>query len=369
MEYQKVGFFGYILRLINWLLILSLLISYIAQWVSPEVFWVIAFFGLAFPILFVLNVLFLIHWIFRRRKFLIYPLIALMIGLPMLGRFFQVGSNSEIISGGNTIKVLSYNVHVLDYYQRKFGGHGTARDMIIEKMQMEDADIYCMQEFYTKKKAGIDNVKLFKESLNTPYSFNSLYFPGSSTVQNVIFSKYPIKDSGLIGALQDAAGGVFADIEIDGVIVRVYSVHLESIKISGERNVLDKYKDLQSPAGQEEAKKQSITFVNKFKTAFAARAKQISVLKNHIANSPYPVIIVGDLNDTPSSYAYSQLRADLDDAFVQRGGGFGKTYIGKYPSFRIDNIFYDPQFSCKNYNTIQIELSDHYPISAEFSLD
>ena len=369
MEHQRIGFLGYILRILNWILILALLVSYLAQWVSPEMVWLIAFFGLGFPVLYVLNIVFLLHWTFRRRKFLVYPLIVLLMGLPMLGRFLQLGSNTEHIASGNSLKVLSYNVHVLDYYGNKFGNSGFARDQIIEKMKLENADIYCMQEFYTKKKAGIDNVKLFKQSLETPYTFNSLYFPGSSTVQNVIFSKYPIISSGLVGNIDDSSGGIFADIEVNDVIIRVYSVHLESIQISSERNVLGKYMNLNSPEGQELAKKQSFKFINKFKVAFASRARQITVLKNHIANSQYPIIILGDLNDTPSSYAYSQLRADLDDAFVERGGGFGQTYIGKYPSFRIDNIFYDPQFTCNAYNTIQVTLSDHYPISAEFTVD
>jgi len=369
MERQRIGFLGYILRLINWLLILSLLVSYMAQWISPEVFWVIAFFGLAFPVLYILNAIFLLHWIFRRRRFLVYPLIILMVGLPMLGRFFQTGSNAEHIGGGNAIKVLTYNVHVLDYYQPSFGGNGFARDQIIEKMKLENADIYCMQEFYTKKKVGKDNVKLFKKSLETPFAFNSPYVPGSSTLQNVIFSKYPIINSGLVGSLHEGAAGIFADIEVDNIKVRVYSVHLESIKISSERDVLNKFTDLQSEDGKQKAKQQSITFIKKFKSAFAARAQQITDLKNHIANSQYPVIILGDFNDTPSSYAYRQLRGDLDDAFVQRGAGLGQTYIGKYPSFRIDNIFYDPQFTCINYNTVQVKLSDHYPITAAFTID
>ena len=369
MEHQKVGFLGYILRLINWIFIFSLLVSYLAQWISPEMFWIIAFFGLAFPVLYIINIIFLVHWVFRRRRFLVYPLIILIVGLPMLGRFFQTGSNAEHIDGGNALKVLSYNVHVLDYYNNSYGNKGFARDQIIEKMKLENVDILCMQEFYSKKKAGSNNIKLFKKELEIPYVYNSAYVPRSSTLQNVIFSKYPIINNGLVGTLEEGAAGIFADIEIDNIIVRVYSVHLESIKISGEKDVLDKYKDLQSESGKQKAKEQSITFINKFKAAFAARAHQISVLRNHIDNSQYPVIIMGDFNDTPSSYAYSQLRGDLDDAFVQQGGGFGQTYIGRYPSFRIDNIFYDPQFTCNAYNTVQIKLSDHYPITAEFTID
>ncbi len=373
MEKQAIGFFGYILRFINWLFIIGLLGSYSAQWISPELFWPVAFLGIAFPVFAIVNIIFLVHWMFRRRRFLIYPLITLMVGMPMIGRFIQFGSNTEIVDGGNSLKIISYNVHVLDYYQNKFGTTGTARDKIIDKMNLEKADIYCFQEFYPKDRQAQNITNLFIKGLDTPYRYGVRYMPNTSSIHNVIFSKYPIiakgqvKD-GIEGNAEDI-GAIYADIEVEDSKIRVYSVHLTSIRISNEKDVMSKLTNIDTPQGQEQAKEQSVKMINKFKIAFASRAKQIAIIKEHIANSPYPVIIVGDFNDTPSSYAYSQLRGDLDDAFIEKGSGFGQTYIGPYPSFRIDNIFYDPQFTCNDYNTIDVKLSDHYPISAEFSID
>ncbi len=370
MEKQAIGFFGYLLRLINWIFIIAILASYLAQWISPEMVWPLAFFGIAYPIFLIVNVIFLIHWIFRRRRFLIYPLIALVIGMPMIGRFFQIGSNTEIVGDSYQFKILSYNVHVLDYYKNNSGEKGFIRDQILDKMVLEDADIYCFQEFYPKEKKGTDNIKYFKEKLDTKYSYSAKYIPHTSNISNVILSKFPIINKGKVrdGSKGESIGAVFVDLQINDTKVRVYSVHLESIKISGEKDVLKKITSIETEEGQEVAKKQSIHMIKKFKNAFALRAKQIALLKEHIDNSPFPVFIVGDFNDTPSSYAYSQLRADLDDAFIEKGSGLGQTYIGPYPSFRIDNIFYDPQFTCTGYNTIKIKLSDHYPISAKFSI-
>lgn len=371
MEKQPVGFFGYIIRFINCIFIFGLLGSYCAQWISPETFWPVAFLGIAYPVFAIVNLIFLIHWIFRKRKFLIYPLISLMVGLPMVGRFIQFGSNSEIVDANNDIKLVSYNVHVLDYYQNKFGVTGYARDKIIEKMKLEDADIYCMQEFYPKDKKGNKITKMFTKGLETPYKYSDVYMPYTNSVHNAIFSKFPIVAKGQVkaGYEGESIGAIYADIEIDNSKIRVYSVHLKSIRISGEKDVIGKLTNIDTPQGQETAKEQSMKMINKFKIAFAERAKQIAIIKEHISNSPYSVIIAGDFNDTPSSYAYKQLRGDLDDAFVENGSGMGQTYIGPYPSFRIDNIFYDPQFTCNKYNTIDVKLSDHYPISAEFSLD
>ncbi len=370
MERQRIGIIGYIMRLINWIFILGLLLSYLAQWISPEVFWPISFFGLAYPILIIVNILFLTHWIFRRRKFLIYPLLAIMVGLPMLGRFVQFGSNTEVIDASNNLKIITYNVHVLDYYHQHYGGSGYAGDLILEKMKLENADIYCMQEFYCKGDKGKILISKYKEQLNTPYTYHKLYGSKNSNIANVIFSKYPIIRNGIVENPKDKykIPGIFADIELNGSEIRIYSVHLKSIHISGNIDLMNDISNLDTEEGQQKAKDNSIYFINKFKKAFSERSVQISSLKNHIANSPFPVIIAGDFNDTPSSYAYSQLRDGLDDAFVKKGGGFGQTYIGPYPSFRIDNILFDPQFTCTDYNTIKIKLSDHYPISAEFGI-
>lgn len=373
MERQPIGFLGYVLRFINWIFIIGLLGSYLAQWISPVLFWPIAFLGIAFPVFAIVNLLFLIHWIFRRRRFLIYPLLILLVGLPMIGRFIQFGSNTEVVDGGSSLKIVSYNVHVLDYYQNNFGTTGTARDKIIEKMKLENADVYCMQEFYPEDNKGNDIARMFTKGLDTPHSYSVSYVSRKNSIHNVIFSKFPIIAKGEIkeggdGNTEDL-GAIYVDLEVEGSKIRVYSVHLKSIKISGEKDVMSKLTNIDTPQGQEKAKEQSVKMIKKFKIAFDARAKQIAIIKEHITNSPYPVIIAGDFNDTPSSYAYSQLRGDLDDAFIEKGSGLGQTYIGRYPSFRIDNIFYDPQFTCNQYNTIDVKLSDHYPISAEFSID
>ena len=94
---------------------------------------------------------------------------------------------------------------------------------------------------------------------------------------------------------------------------------------------------------------------------------QVDDVSQHINNSPYPVIVCGDFNDTPVSYTYHQLSKNLNDAFVESGKGINYTYSGILPVFRIDYILYDDFFKSHDYNVNKIKISDHYPVSCNFS--
>mgnify|MGYP000267215571 FL=1 len=56
------------------------------------------------------------------------------------------------------------------------------------------------------------------------------------------------------------------------------------------------------------------------------RNRQADLLANAIAESPYPVIVCGDFNDTPASYVYRKISRSLQDCFLQAG----RTWKGSY---------------------------------------
>lgn len=92
------------------------------------------------------------------------------------------------------------------------------------------------------------------------------------------------------------------------------------------------------------------------------------MMKDHMAQCPYPYIVAGDFNDTPSSYAVNQMSKGIKNAFREKGRGLGRTYNGDIPNYQIDYILVSPQFDVLNYTVIEKKLSDHYPIRSDLLL-
>jgi len=75
------------------------------------------------------------------------------------------------------------------------------------------------------------------------------------------------------------------------------------------------------------------------------------------------VVVMGDFNDTPQSYAYRKIKRSLHDAFRRAGNGFGNTYAGELPSFRIDYILFSNSYIPYEFKRIKTNYSDHFPIT------
>ena len=119
--------------------------------------------------------------------------------------------------------------------------------------------------------------------------------------------------------------------------IRIYNVHLASNWFESED-----YEFLERPSveGAE-------SIIERLKTSFFKRAKQVKAIKAHMSTSPYPIILCGDFNDTPTSFSYKQLSEGLIDSFTYAGTGLGQTYNGKFPKLRIDYILHSPEFKYK----------------------
>ena len=84
--------------------------------------------------------------------------------------------------------------------------------------------------------------------------------------------------------------------------------------------------------------------------------------------SPYKVILCGDFNDVPNSYAYNTIGKGLKNAYAEKGTGIGRTFSSISPTLRIDNIFIDNKLMVEQFVRVKKKLSDHFPIIADIQL-
>ena len=175
----------------------------------------------------------------------------------------------------------------------------------------------------------------------------------------VTFTRYPIVNMGEIRSESAQNMAIYTDVIIGKDTVRIFNVHLQSYLIDTR-----KYDIINSPGLDEEKDLREIREIfSKLKRAFQVRAKQVREIREIINKTKYPVIVCGDFNDTPVSYAYQKIKGNLEDSFVESGSGLGLTYIGKLPSNRIDNILYSDNFESYNFEAFNYRMSDHLPVS------
>lgn len=333
-----------------------------ATHVSPQRFVYFSFFGLSYPVWLSIAVLFIVFWLIFRPKLVWLSIITLALGFNHLRHFVTFNFSDEELT--QPVKVLSYNVRIFNLYDLE--NRDANRDRIFSFLKEEDAGIYCFQEFYHQE-GGTDFVTkdALVDLLNTPYYHerythemtNKRYF-GVAT-----FSKYPIINKGDIPFENDRNNYcIYSDIVREGDTIRVFNAHIGSIRFQD-----DDYRFFNEDAPEDLYHNNEVgqRILRRLKIGFEKRAPQAKKVAEEIKNSPYPVILCGDLNDTPVSYCYRQFNSLLDDAFVASGNGIGTTYIGEIPSNRIDYIFYSPTLGSANFTTHEVDYSDHKPISCE----
>ena len=358
------SFFTVLMLILTGIAILVLLISYLAFHVSPAAIPYIAFVGLAYPYILLVNILFVVFWIAKKIRLSVIPLAFILLGWNHTGRLFQWSGKPTKQEEG--IKVVSYNIQNFIKYNTsttKYVSDFGNQDRITNWLAEQSADIVCLQEMLYDR----DHYQTFANQLgkliHCPNSYHENYYQSSKgkLYAIAIFTKYPIINKGHF-VYDGKSYGIFTDIIINNDTVRLYNLHLASIHFRKED--YDFISELSTQQEQAEIKTGTLQIIEKMEVAYKKRALQVDILENAMAGCTYPVILCGDFNDSPNSYTYHRLGRSMRDAFVESGSGLGTTYAGKnFPAFRIDYIFHDPRFESAGFERHKLDLSDHYPIS------
>jgi len=352
-----------IILFLNVVSLIGLSLSYLAGSINPEKFWPLAFMAMAYPILLLIILTLMLYWLIRRRWFLFLNIAFLVLKWDYVSATFKFPGSSVTTTTG--INVMTYNVRLFDKYNWSDDKNTRyrARDFIFN----QKPNILCIQEFYHRKgdQFRILDTLLADNSLKHVHSKN--YFAQRKSQNDfgvATLTSYPIVDKGTI-VLENSRSAltIFTDVLIEDDTVRVYNVHLQSIHLGNKGyQVLDELLETQELEDVSESK----VVLKRMKHGFVKRAIQADKIAAHIQTSPYPVIVCGDFNDVPTSYAYQRIANGLKDSFSRAGSGLGATYV-RVPFFRIDNVLYGNKFKADLHTVHPNELSDHLAVTAVLS--
>jgi endonuclease/exonuclease/phosphatase family metal-dependent hydrolase len=329
-------------------------VSYVAWFVNPKYVAAANIAALAVPGLIVANAVFILIWLIFYRRYVWLSLITIGLGWWHINAL--IGINEKTVTTEETFRVMSYNVRNFRYtWPGKIPKDNPGMVAITDSLK---PDILCMQEFMS----GGNWVPKFK--------FKHKYIPLSKGFSLAIYTNYRIINKGAISYGVESRGYnkfIFADVIRGSDTIRIINTHLMSIGL--EETDFRTFTNIDiEQLDEEQLTQSSKNIVKRLMAAAPIRGVQVEAVANFIELSPYPVILCGDLNDTPTTYTFRKLTKKLNDTFRQAGSGFGTTHpkFAKYHlPLRIDHILVGDAFSATKWRTVESDLSDHFAVYAD----
>lgn len=337
---KKLNTFDKFVFFINSIVAVLLLLSYLLPYIEPKQFPFLSVLSLSVPFLILLNALFALYWLLKVKKQLLLSLVVLLIGYSYLGSLYKFSSSKKIDDSQN-ISVMNYNVRLFNLF--KWISADDVDKKIVKFIMDNQPDILCFQDYRRDKDI----------QFNGYFKFETITGEKIKNGQ-AIYSKFPIINSGSIDFKDTYNNAIFIDVLKGLDTIRIYNIHLQSMKIDANVDALKK--------------ETSENLFRKVSKTFAMQQVQSELFLQHKNKCPYKIIIVGDFNNTAYSYVYKEIKGDMQDAFVEAGNGFGRTFNFKFFPVRIDFILVDDSFEVNRFKTFDVQLSDHYPIMSRVKL-
>jgi endonuclease/exonuclease/phosphatase family metal-dependent hydrolase len=356
----------------NIILAILFLLGCYGGWFNPTTWWPLGFLTLSAFYFLVLLLLFILFWFFVKPRWSLISTVAILLAYKPVTNIVPLSFSTsfEKQKQQQAIRVMSWNVEHFDILEHKT--HPETKQKMMDLIKEYQPDIACFQEM-----VGSDNIP---QAINyIPdfvrqdgfedyyYTYNpKLDFDANHHFGVIIFSKYPIINRQTVSFYSNDYNSIFQYIDIlkDGDTIRVFNIHLQSLKFT-TTNL--EYIDKPTIKDEEDIQK-SKSLISKLKTGFLKRKIQAERIKDEMNKSPYPLMVCGDFNDVPNSYAYNTIGKGLKNAFAEKGSGIGRTFSGISPTLRIDNIFASESFAVLQYTRIPKKMSDHFPVISDVEL-
>lgn len=347
--------FRIILLVFNILAAIALLSTTLAGAIAPSSSILPSVLAYGFLPMLLLNIVLLIVWLVMGRWEFLISAGTILVRFSYLGLFFQIGGTTEVppaVEHPGMVTLMSYNLHM-------FGGNGfesVPKDSnalaFFTLLHEHQPDLLCLQE-YSSVHGATDSLA----AMGYTYRFGSR---GGETTPHgtVVFSRLPITFVKRIDQQK-----VLVELEKNDRRFRLCCVHMDSYSFDLEnRNDIEEMRhgrfDSTSHRTLSKAKETVLKHEEEWNTMLYPLIRDCSL----------PLILAGDMNDIPSSWLYSQITNYFDDTYRDEGSGFGSTYNGSFPRFRIDMVFHNDGFSTLSYHRLSSDISDHYPLLVSLEL-
>jgi len=346
--------------MLNILACCGLVMALLSSAIDPRDYRLSVVHSLSFPYVYLLNLLFFGFWLAKLRWPLFLSLLCLVIGYSDLTSVLRFARPKPTLIEGPTYRLMNYNVRMFNRF-KWIDRPGVGED-IKTLIEGYAPDILCIQEYHDNKntpRLGYRTSHLLERS-------------DGKTGELAIFSRFPEVHRGrltLSGPEADELRTlIYSDLAIDQDTVRVVNVHLASLALgSKQREWMEG--NTSEDENPETVKRGLVYAIGRLMRSAQVRAGEVEVLSAFLADSPHPILLCGDLNDVPVSFAFETIKeAGLSDAFEQVGKGFGETFAGSPTPLRIDAVFGHPEIRFDRYSVVRAKLSDHYPMVVDFGM-
>ena len=331
--FLKRGYFNNSLFLINlfnsFLILICILLS---NYYNP-ILSTISFLTFLFPILFIINICFLIYWAIKIDLKVVLSLLILLGFYYNSYSFYKIGKKFNDKPEG--FHVMSFNARLFNHYN--WIENDSISQNIEQFLKQEKPDILSIQEYHG------DYQHLLKH-----YKNKYVYLNGGKVGQS-IHTNNKIINKGTVEFENSRNNAIYVDLIQKNDTIRLYNAHFESFRLDvyGLKTDLVSLKEV----------------ISKVKNTYIIQKNQSEILINHMLKSPYNTVLTVDLNNTEYSYVYREIERKFNDVFSLIGNGFGPTYDFKFLPIRIDYIFVSDSISVNNFKIFDKKISDHKPIS------
>lgn len=363
------------IRLLAWPALVLYAVSLLLYSIPPANWWPMGIIGIGWPYLwfaFAALLLLLYRYRFAYRKFWLYSWcmgIIVMSNVWAVHPFAKKWAPQQAVG---SLRIMQWNCEQLSgidtFYHSLLPGRKEAEAFI----RNANPDIIVMQDFQDYKSDALhSNIAFFRDTLGYAFMHFAPYFKdvkpwGVVEEGVVIFSKQPFLRSGKVQYPQReyAPYIAWADVLYNNKPVRIATTHFISMHLNLGVMPADTFGFILQ---QDTSVLVTGSKLKKLRYYQAYHTTQAQTLRAFVDTCTVPVVLGADLNSVPTSYVYRKVKGPLQDAFLETGFGWGKTYRkSNLPNLRIDYLLHHPQLQVLQMHSPTLRISDHKPLLADF---